>query len=96
MQCFYVSFSRGLEKFVYEEFGEDKNPSGDYFYPNAYSLLFTAASLDDAKNIMNRMFAGRLGKYEHYLLMQFSGSSCDAKHAGLECRLWLERHGISS
>ena len=95
MQCFHLTFSRGLEKFVYDEFGEHRHSKEDYFYPDAYSLLFVAESLDKAKSMVRRMFASPLGKYDHYLLIQFSSGACDAEHAGLECRLWLERHGIS-
>ena len=42
MQCFHLTFSRGLEKFVYDEFGEHRHSKEDYFYPDAYSLLFVA------------------------------------------------------
>jgi len=95
MQCFYLAFSRGLEKYVYDAFGRANDPAGDFFYPDAYSLLFTAAGLEEAKKTVRAMFPASMDRYDRYLLLQvMPGNGCDCGQAGLECRQWLERHGI--
>ncbi len=95
MQCFYLAFSRGLENHVYDAFGRANDPAGDFFYPNAYSLLFTASGMDEAKKTVQGIFPAGIGKYDRYLLLQvMPGSGCFSGQAGFECRQWLERHGV--
>ncbi len=94
MQCFYLSFSRGLENRIYDVFGVFSEPKGDCFYPDAYSLLFTAADMEEARGRVMKALPSPLGKYDRFLLLRADPGSCCGEFSGLECRQWLEKHGI--
>ncbi len=94
MPCFYLSFSRGLENRIYDVFGVFSEPRGGCFYPDAYSLLFTAEDLEDAKSKVMKALPSPLGKYDRFLLLQVAPGCCCGEFSGLECRQWLEKHGI--
>lgn len=94
MQCFYLSFSRGLENYIYDAFGVFNDPKSGCFYPDAYSLLFTAGGLDEAKRMVRDALPSPVDKFDRFLLVQVNPGCCDSEFSGLECRQWLEKHGI--
>ncbi|MBR4423073.1 MAG: hypothetical protein IKS68_02495 [Mailhella sp.] len=94
MPCFYLSFSRGLENRIYDVFGVFSEPRGGCFYPDAFSLLFTAADMEDARGKVMKALPSPLGKYDRFLLLRVDPGSCYGEFSGLECRQWLEKHGI--
>ena len=94
MQCFYLSFSRGLENRIYDAFGLLSNPKSGCFYPDAYSLLFEAVDFEEAKRMVRMALPDPPGKYDRCLLMRVQPGFCDGEFSGIECRQWLTEHGV--